>query len=80
MLQNETAWDAISFIIAFSGMCIQKVLDRGRIAGVVIESLGQNREKYRDEKLMSSSTADENYVKFPIGLCLQLICFKDFLP
>lgn len=38
VLQNEAAWDAISFIIAFSGMCIQKVLGRGRIAGVLLES------------------------------------------
>lgn len=36
--QNETAGDAISFIITFSGICIQKILGRNRIAGMLLES------------------------------------------
>lgn len=31
------------------------------------------------QELVSSSTADETDVKFPVDLCLQLIGFKDFL-
>ena len=49
--QRETAWDAIGFIIAFSGICIQKILGRSRTAGMLLESWEENREKYGDVKV-----------------------------
>lgn len=73
--RSEIAWDAISFITAFSGICIQQMLcSRSGIAGVVAGSWERNRAKYGD--VGGGSTASESNVMFLVDLCLQLAGFK----
>lgn len=67
---REIAWDAIGFIIAFSGICIQKILcSRSRIAGRLLKSWEQNKAKYGDVE--GASTASETNVMFLVDLCFK---------
>lgn len=68
---SETAWDAISFMIAFSGVCIYEVLCRSRIAGVVAES--ENKMGWNTKIQMSAVKllTDKIDVKFPVDMCPQ---------